>query len=640
MVICHVVSSRSMSFSLSKYISIIPKLGFRSIFLVALYRFLLRLGIYKIITPKSEFNKSLLIGDLFNAVNLSDVELYFSKTAQANLLERADKLLEGKINLFFNKSLGLVDIRDWDVDGFENKKDFHWSNIEINGFDGNDIKNLWDPSRFRWLIDLSLAFKVSGNVKYLETAEELFKDWVVKNGINKGCNWLCAQECSIRGIHAILGSLILGERDNAGSLIISFVISHFKRVRATLSYSKAQNNNHAIVELGFLYIAALWLSTQNNCSVADKRNFKRRYKKYKKFLQKRVNDLVLKDGGFCMYSLNYHRVFVDFMALIEYSQSRLSEKFSDHTYSIINSSILWLSDMVDPLSGDAPNLGANDGSLYSFNYADFRDHMSSVVFASQMFHCPVNSYFENGLDFIVLPFKPKKELFTSSKHTLPPTICNYKSSGIVKFHNDLFWGIIKYPSYEFRPSQADLAHIDIWYKGENILRDSGTYRYNCDKKCYSYFSGIEGHNSLKIDYVEPMRRLGQFLYLDWPKAEVCIDNDAVGITYATHNAVRHTRTLNVSNRSITIKDEVKNVSKNVEMFLHLSDDDWMLNNNVLSNGRLEMHFSSNASFTASIIDGYESRYYGSKNKVPVLSLTLNQKKLVKIETTIREVEKK
>lgn len=45
---------------------------------------------------------------------------------------------------------------------------------------------------------------------------------------------------------------------------------------------------------------------------------------------------------------------------------------------------------------------------------------------------------------------------------------------------------IRCGKYKERPSQADNLHIDIWYKGENILLDGGSYKYNTEKKYIKY----------------------------------------------------------------------------------------------------------------------------------------------------------
>src|SRR5690606_34962987 len=45
-----------------------------------------------------------------------------------------------------------------------------------------------------------------------------------------------------------------------------------------------------------------------------------------------------------------------------------------------------------------------------------------------------------------------------------------------------YFTFIRCGNHKDRPAQADNLHIDIWDRGENILRDSGTYKYNTDSE--------------------------------------------------------------------------------------------------------------------------------------------------------------
>ena len=51
---------------------------------------------------------------------------------------------------------------------------------------------------------------------------------------------------------------------------------------------------------------------------------------------------------------------------------------------------------------------------------------------------------------------------------------------------------IRCGKYKDRPYQSDNLHLDLWVNGKNILRDSGSYRYNTSKEFIKYFNGCEG----------------------------------------------------------------------------------------------------------------------------------------------------
>ena len=79
---------------------------------------------------------------------------------------------------------------------------------------------------------------------------------------------------------------------------------------------------------------------------------------------------------------------------------------------------------------------------------------------------------------------------------------------------------IKCAVYQDRPSQADNLHIDIWYKGENLLFDAGTYKYNTDERTIKYFFGTEGHNTVMLGSYDQMQKGPRFIWWNWTSKAV------------------------------------------------------------------------------------------------------------------------
>ena len=78
---------------------------------------------------------------------------------------------------------------------------------------------------------------------------------------------------------------------------------------------------------------------------------------------------------------------------------------------------------------------------------------------------------------------------------------------------------LRYPRFSFRPSQADALHLDLWYKGHNLIRDAGTYSYNSTPADLEYFHGTASHSTIQFDERDQMPRLGRFLFGEWLQAE-------------------------------------------------------------------------------------------------------------------------
>ena len=74
---------------------------------------------------------------------------------------------------------------------------------------------------------------------------------------------------------------------------------------------------------------------------------------------------------------------------------------------------------------------------------------------------------------------------------------------------------IRCGNHKDRPSQADNLHLDVWYKGENILVDGGSYKYNTDQQTLKYFMGTASHNTVMLDDYDQMKKGSRFIWYNW-----------------------------------------------------------------------------------------------------------------------------
>jgi asparagine synthase (glutamine-hydrolysing) len=75
-------------------------------------------------------------------------------------------------------------------------------------------------------------------------------------------------------------------------------------------------------------------------------------------------------------------------------------------------------------------------------------------------------------------------------------------------------------SFRHRPGQADQLHLDLWWRGQNVALDSGTYSYNAPEPWDSPFARTAYHNSVTVDGLDQMDRAGRFLWLPWLRGRV------------------------------------------------------------------------------------------------------------------------
>ncbi|WP_151768810.1 heparinase II/III family protein, partial [Acinetobacter oleivorans] len=325
-----------------------------------------------------------------------------------------------------------------------------------------DIKGIWEASRFDWLIDLVLQECKARNGQALVELDLWLNDWCNNNPAYLGPNWKCGQEASIRVMHIISALIGLGKINQLNDNISSFIEVHLKRIEPTIDYAIAQDNNHGTSEAAALYIGGAFL---------NKNKPSPQYEKWQalgeKWLVNRANKLIMQDGGFSQYSINYHRVMLDSYCLAEIVCQKLNLKpFSKSLYTQLQKAIDWLY-VLTQANGDVPNLGANDGAkLIPVSQTDYRDFRPTVQLASTLFY--KHSYYQDlgtydqSLDFFHI-HKLEKENFK-----LPSRNQIFNESGLITSKNDNFFIAFKLPKFKFRPSQCDGLHLDVWFKGQNI----------------------------------------------------------------------------------------------------------------------------------------------------------------------------
>ena len=79
-----------------------------------------------------------------------------------------------------------------------------------------------------------------------------------------------------------------------------------------------------------------------------------------------------------------------------------------------------------------------------------------------------------------------------------------------------------------RFSQIDMLHLDVWWRGENVLVDSGSYLYNSLPRWHNYFLRTEVHNTVQVDGAQQMPHIRQFKTILPTKAALLRFEDTPG----------------------------------------------------------------------------------------------------------------
>jgi hypothetical protein len=507
----------------------------------------------------------------------------------------------------------------------EKNSHLHWT--EIGDFDSavGDIKGVWELSRFSWVLTFGLRYRTTKNPYWLVKINEWIENWSLHNPINQGSNWKCAQEASIRVIHLAASALIINQIQ-PNPAMVQFIRAHLKRILPTLNYAKAQDNNHGTSEGTALFIGGSWLllADPNDPQAKKWCDIGRTY------LHERTTRLIASDGTFSQYSVTYHRLMIDALCLVELWRRRLDlPHFSKAYLCSLSAATRWLLNFIEHNTGDAPNLGANDGAhILNFSDAEYRDFRPSGELACQLFI--------NQTAYSNEPCERIKDMFDLDAKTqfTWPQSQKFVDGGYAVLRSDKALCVFNVPSYTFRPSQADMLHVDFWLNGLNLLQDAGSYSYNTEAKWLAYFSGVQGHNTVQFDDRQPMPKVSRFLYGVWPQYhKFDVYQQSAQADYVDWKGARHQRQITLTDNQLVIIDSLSGHFSHAYLRWRLADLAWQVKDHSLITEKFKISVSSSQSLVSfNLAQGSESRYYGDKTLIPVLEVVVD--KGAKITTII------
>jgi hypothetical protein len=428
----------------------------------------------------------------------------------------SDGLEQGKLRYFEHTIVQAGFPPDWHANPFTGERapaHLHWS--EIGDFDNGDIKILWEPSRFGFVYALVRAYWRTADERYAEMFWQLVEDWREHNLPQLGVNWKCGQEISFRVMAWCFGhyGFLHAEATSAervASLAQMIAVSG-ARVEANLDYALSQHNNHGISEgLGLWTIGVLFPELR----------FAEQWKETgRRVLDTQGRELIYDDGAFSQHSVNYHRLMLhDYLWALQLGEVS-NQPFTSELKGRVSKAGEFLYQIQDEASGRVPYYGQNDGAmvlpLSNCDYQDFRP----VIQATQYFGTRTRCYSSGPWDEDLLwLFGP--DALAASVGRNERTDFEAEQGGCYTLRSQDGFVFARCAAFRHRPAQADLLQVDLWWRGQNIALDAGTFSYNAPAPWDDPLSHTAYHNTVSVDGRDQMNRVGRFLWLPWATGRV------------------------------------------------------------------------------------------------------------------------
>ena len=436
----------------------------------------------------------------------------WSVEAGATPVAEADAFARGYARVFSHRLVEVGRPDRWTrsvLTGHSTDPYAHWSKRRDS--DNDDIKGVWELSRFSFAYPLVRAWLRDGDARHVELFWSTLEDWMARNPPNRGPNWMCGQEAAFRLIAVTFS--VQAFRDHPAStderLILAARLAEAtgRRIAFHLDYALSQKNNHGIAEaIGLQTVGTFWPTHAGSADC---------YRQGMAALSAQCSELIAPDGGFSQHSTNYHRLLLQLLTWSEVVERAVRDTLPEPVRAKAIAATDFLATLMEA-DGVVPRYGADDGAnlfpLGGCAYDDFRPAVGAALALFKGERLSAGPWDETSL-LLLGPL-------AASADPVPRSAAECPDSGVYTLRHGRGMLFFRAPSaFRTRPSQADQLHVSLRWDGEWIAEDTGTYSYNAPGG-WDGFAGSRFHNVVTVGDFDCMRRAGRFLWLPWVGCDV------------------------------------------------------------------------------------------------------------------------
>ncbi|MDP1930772.1 MAG: alginate lyase family protein [Gammaproteobacteria bacterium] len=452
------------------------------------------------------------------------INLYLPQ-ARLDIIKSADAVCAGEFDTLGYGRLRFSDKDNhhkinWHLDAVSGKVSplLHWSRINPLDFSQvGDHKVVWELNRHQWMIELALAWQLTGEERYALVFMQRVRAWMQDNPPGIGINWCSSLEVSYRLI-SWSWALVMFRNCEALSAhmhlsMTSWLQAHAQHIERYLSVYYSPNTHLTGEALGLFYAGVLF---------PDITDAERWRTLGRKLLLEQLTRQVHDDGVYFEQSTRYQyytvEIYLHFMILSQRHGDTLPENFSARLQSMLD----FLLNLRRP-DGSFPQIGDTDGGcLLPLVHRGSGDFRALFSVAAALFRREDYAWAAGGStpELICLLGPPGHYGYLALKHKAPAVIASrhYPEGGYVIMRSDwrtrghqliLDVGPLGCPDSAAH-GHADLLSIQCSAYGDNYLVDPGSGNYTADPYWRNYFRSTHAHSAVTVDGLSQMEPDGPF----------------------------------------------------------------------------------------------------------------------------------
>lgn len=523
------------------------------------------------ITPEILFDRFFEISDetFFPSFRNTDetVEIFrqkFKDKAVGRVLEKAEKIVEGKFDLLGYRHLDFGTPVDWHFEPLSGKHLplKHWKQFdELDTAETGDKKIVWELNRHQHFFTLGAAYRLTKDERFAAVFARQIESWMEQNPPGTGINWFSSLEVAFRAISWIWAfHFFKGSKSLTPELFqkaLKYLHLHGRHLEKYLSTYYSPNTHLTGEALGLYYLGSQF-------GIFERADHWR--KLGEEILFAELDRQIHADGVYFEQSTWYQRYTADF-----YTHFLILKTFdTDDTDKILQEKLeLKTQPLHDFLmhatrpDGTTPIIGDDDGGrslpLSAARSNDFRGLLSTaaIIFGRGDYKFVAGEFAEETLWLLgaegvksfenLRSYEPRQtsKFFAEGGYFA-------MRDGWTETDNFLLVDGGELGALNGGHGHSDALSIETAIGGKTLLVDSGTYTYHESDEMRDYFRTTIAHNTLIIDGKSQSEPGGKFSWKTRAevKIQTQISEDRFDFFEASHNGYERLKDSATHQRSI------------------------------------------------------------------------------------------
>jgi asparagine synthase (glutamine-hydrolysing) len=405
----------------------------------------------------------------------------------------------------------------------------HWSQVLAEERRVGDIKLTWEIGRFPHAYFMARAAAHAPEQALGASLARQIRRFVEENPFARGAHWGSGQEIVFRLMAWLFALGAMGPDGPMGEAapeIARALHEGAVHVERHLDYTlKAVYNNHLLSEALGLMLAGELLPSAREAARWRERGLE--------ILTGQAARQFYEDGAYIQQSHNYERVALQVFLWAVALLRRKGDPVPAPWLGALDRATSFLHANQNPADGRLPNYGANDGALVSpftsCDYSDFRPVLQAASIAARGERLYEPGPWDEEAAWLFGPAALQSPLRPRSR-----TSVSFRPSGfhVLRGHDESSFAAFRCGTVRDRFSQIDMLSLDVWWRGENVLVDPGSYLYNGPPPWHDHFMRTGSHNTVAIDGRDQMLHYRRFKTLYWTEAKLLEFADHPGYSFA------------------------------------------------------------------------------------------------------------